>query len=983
MSDTAPSSSAAPPSSVELRRKLESLEVLRSDLGEETYARQKATIQQQLTLIETQGGTVVAGDVIVDGSGKFIGRDDYSVTTNIITTPDQYPPEDLLQAYYRALANECCRLPLGIIDTQFIRASGEQPVPLPDIYVDLDVITPIEQRAPTGVHQPDERAWAWRLLRGEGAGRTPVLSAISRAAVKATVLLGDPGSGKTTFVNYLTYLLATNDRVLPETLQGQLVVRLILREVLAQHMPPQADKGTAQMLWEALRADIATRLGDDAADRVLPYVRQRLLKDGGFILLDGLDEVPEAQQRRQIVLEAVNEWVGLLPAAHTRYLLTARPYAYADKRWHLPGFVTVALAPFSEEQVQRFIARWYQAVRPSLQWSEDTARSKGQQLQSVLREQSYLGDLASRPLLLTLMATLHSSWGQLPEDHASLYEETVKLLLGSWQRAREIHSPDGAVISEPGIAQTLSVGEGRIRAALETLAYNVHQRQRRETQSGDLPADISEGEVLLAFKPLLRDVDSDDLLRYLKHRAGLVIEHDAGVYAFPHRSFQEYLAACYLANQVPLAEQLCRVVRDDPIWWREVFVLAAGKFKRSGAGAVVAALNALLPASPDEVDVIAEVHWRSAALVGQALAELRLMEQIGEQAQYDVIIKRTRKWLTQLIEQGQLTARERAEAGDVLGQLHDPRFDVQNLYLPRQYRGQPEPRYGFVPIEAGSFAMGCRVGDVESDADEFGNPDRLTLPYAYWLARYPVTVAQYGVFVEAEGYSDDRWWTETGRSWCTGEWDQRYDQSDLPWQIATRPLHLRAQPLQWADQLRYPNRPVYGVTWFEAMAYCAWLNDRFPGERPAGYLIRLPTEAEWEKAARTPAFPAATPDEKGQRYPWGNDDWDESRANIEASRLNHVTPVGIYPRGATSNGLLDLSGNVWEWCLTLYRLYPYESHSYNLNDPNASGERLLRGGSWLFDQRNARCAYRDRFDPDGFYDNVGFRLALSVASGAF
>jgi formylglycine-generating enzyme required for sulfatase activity/energy-coupling factor transporter ATP-binding protein EcfA2 len=962
----------------ELRRKLDSLDVLRSDLGEETYAQKQAEIQQQLTLIETQGGVAITGDVKVDRGSKFVGGDDYSVTTTIITAPDLYPPEELLQAYYRALSNECRRLPLGIIDTQFVRTSGEQPVPLPDIYVDLDVIAPAEQRSRAA------RAWAWRLLSGEGAGRTPLLHAITREGDRRIVLVGDPGSGKSTFVNYLTYLLTTDDPALPEPLRGQLVVRLNLREVLVSSLSLQTGKGMAQMLWNALRAELAARLGDDAADKLLPYLRQRLLKDGGFILLDGLDEVPESQQRRQILLEAVSDWLGLLPADRTRYLITSRPYAYADQRWLLPGFISVVLAPFSAEQVQRFIARWYQAVRASLQWNEATARAKGEQLRLILREQPYLGDLASRPLLLTLMAALHSSWGQLPEDHASLYEETVRLLLGRWQRAREIQNSSGLIISEPGITQTLSVSEDRVRAALEKLAYTVHERQCREAQPDSLPADISEGEVLLAFKPLLRDVDPDELLRYLKYRAGLVVEYDAGVYAFPHRSFQEYLAACYLANQVPLAEELCSVVRDNPLWWREVFVLAVGKFKRSGAGAVVAALNTLLPASPDELDAVADTHWRSAALAGRALIDMRLVDRIGEQPQYDVIVRRVRKWLTQLIENGHLPARERAEAGDVLGQLGDPRFDAQRFYVPRLYRGAPEILFGFVPIEAGSFVMGSRQGDPEADEDELGNPDRLTLPYAYWLARYPASVAQFGAFVAAQGYQDDRWWTPLGREWRAGSWDERYDRSDLPWQIATRPLETRAQPAQWIDQVRYPNRPVVGVTWFEAAAYCAWLNAQLQPDLPQGCVIRLPTEAEWERAARLPLSPRARGEpEGGQRFPWGDDDWDESRANIEAGHLNRPTTVGLYPRGATAAGLLDLGGNVWEWCLSLYRIYPYEPQRYNLNDREAAGERVLRGGSWLFDQRNARCAYRDRFDPDGFYDNVGFRLALAQAADAY
>ena len=297
-----------------------------------------------------------------------------------------------------------------------------------------------------------------------------------------------------------------------------------------------------------------------------------------MFLLDGLDEVPEAERRREVVLGAIRALAATLPDA-ARLLVTARPYAYADKKWHLPGFPILALAPFSPEQVERFIERWYRAARQPMGWSEETAGTKGGQLRDALRERPYLGDLASRPLLVTLMATLHSSWGQLPDDRAQLYEEVVKLLLGRWQRAREVSGPKGEPVAEPGISQALSVGEERIREALERLAFDVHERQRGQRER-ERPADISEGEVLVAFKPLLGEVKPEVLLAYLGDRAGLLVAPREGVYAFPHRSFQEYLAACRLANAPDAAARLRDKAIEDPDWWREVFLLGSARLGR-------------------------------------------------------------------------------------------------------------------------------------------------------------------------------------------------------------------------------------------------------------------------------------------------------------------------------------------------------------------------------------------------------------------
>jgi formylglycine-generating enzyme required for sulfatase activity/energy-coupling factor transporter ATP-binding protein EcfA2 len=857
-------------------------------------------------------------------------------------SPEDVPVDTLLTAYYRSLAAECSRLPLGVIDVEFVRTSRKGDVPLPDVYVDLDVTTP-----PKPDEEEDRRDWALRLEKGGGDNRTALLEAITHEGNQRAVLLGEAGSGKTTFVNYLTYLLATESETLPETLQGLLPVRLILRQVAAQHIPTQNSGGGARLLWDALERDIARRLGDLAATILVSVLQQRLMEGGGFVFLDGLDEVPAAGERRQTLLAAVQDLAGQLPQAHI--LVTARPYAYAEKTWRLDDFPMLALAPFHQEQVDGFVQRWYQAVRESMGWNEPTATEKAKRLQRALRQRPYLADLASRPLLLTLMATLHSSWGQLPEDRADLYEETVKLLLSRWQRAREVRTPSGKLIIEPSIADALNVGEKTLRSVLETLAHTVHTRQREDPQGREGAADISEGDLLVAFKPLLerKQVAPNELIGYLQNRAGLLIARQEGVYAFPHRSFQEYLTACYLANQGNLAETLQNLLHQDPLWWREVFLLAVGKAKQGGLGQAVPVVDYQLPA-PEDVGAITENHWRIASLAGQALLELRIQEELETTPNYEPVVNCARRWLVQLLEGGQIQPRERAEAGDVLGKLGDPRFDPDHWHLP------DDNMLGFVHIPAGSFLMGS---DPEKDSDAYEDEQpqhKVALP-DYYLARYPVTVAQFRAFANASGYD-------------------KFNKDALE------------DP---------PNRPVRYMTWYDALAYVQWLGEELSavsrqraakdglGEVEQAFwrglangklCLTLPSEAEWEKAARG--------DEDGRIYPWGNEP-DPKRANYSDTGIGTTSAVGAFPDGASPYGLLDLSGNVYEWTRTIWDSDKY-TYPYQLNDGRESLEeesrkarRVLRGGAFYHDPRNVRCASRDDDSPYNWINFFGFRVCVS------
>jgi formylglycine-generating enzyme required for sulfatase activity len=256
-----------------------------------------------------------------------------------------------------------------------------------------------------------------------------------------------------------------------------------------------------------------------------------------------------------------------------------------------------------------------------------------------------------------------------------------------------------------------------------------------------------------------------------------------------------------------------------------------------------------------------------------------------------------------------------------------PRVTVPEAVLPAVLeRLKPfEPEMVLIP--AGEFLMGSDPSVDKTARDREQPQHTLYLP-DYYLARTPLTNAQYAAFVQATGHQQPERW-EGGKPPRGKEY-----------------------------------HPVVNVSWHDAVAYCDWLAE--VTGRPYG----LPSEAEWEKGARG---------SEGRLYPWGNR-WDTERCNTLEGGPPDTTLVGAYPHGASPYGLLDMAGNVWEWTRSLYRDYPYDPED-GREDVRAKGARVLRGGSWYHAQVHARCVVRHWDYPGSSHISFGFRLVSPVGSG--
>jgi len=246
----------------------------------------------------------------------------------------------------------------------------------------------------------------------------------------------------------------------------------------------------------------------------------------------------------------------------------------------------------------------------------------------------------------------------------------------------------------------------------------------------------------------------------------------------------------------------------------------------------------------------------------------------------------------------------------------------------------------WVVIPEGSFLMGAQKDDPEAPgydpgADDDESPVRRVTVKPFVIARHPVTNGEYAAFVQATGKEPPEHWE--GGKIPEGKEDH----------------------------------PVVHVSWKDAVAFCEWASQRMSkgGEQRE---IRLPTEAEWEYAARG---------SEGRKYPWPEERGEPSDRLANFGRnVDDTTPVGAYPEGATPEGVHDLAGNVWEWCRDWYGEYPPDDEE-NPKGPKDGASRVLRGGSFFRNPWFLRAAYRLDFPPEFRDLDVGFRVLVASSGG--
>jgi len=739
------------------------------------------------------------------------------------------------------------------------------------------------------------------------------------------VLLGDPGSGKTTQLKRLLLWVARNG---PESVglpAGMVPLFLPLREL--------------RSVDDGLEPLIEAQLSSPHYKPKAGFARRMLERGNLLLLFDGLDEVADEQQRQRVA-----KWIGQAADANSdwRIAVTCRYAGYSDPTRLDGRFLELHLRPLTDDQADTFIAKWFRAVEREQERDQERADlladEGARKLIDALKAPHFawrVYEFTRNPLLLTAICLVHYDKKSLPERRADLYEQCVDVLLERWRAAKGI---------------SVSMDAKRARGVLQPLAYWMHlERNRRRATAKQIGPHIATSLAEIQWR-----ASPEEFLSTIRDESGLLVGWSERDFGFLHLGFQEYLAAREIRRRYfedGDREALSALAANfgDP-WWREVTLLLVALEEPSAFDPLFAevvkrdefataqdlvtyALSDAVRVSPRPFLELLDVEpGRNRALWERQLAALRVLEKIAPEevvARANALAKHPHAEIAQRFQE---LASETATPRSPIVTGGSGRMTTEvSAHLTASRRPRvvsPRGEIELVAIPSGKFWMGSSDEEIVrlkreyphyASAFDRESPRHEVTLSPYFLSPTPVTNAQYATFLEAN--------------------------------------FNVAKPEYWADrQYNQPDQPVVGVSWDDAQRYCEW----------AG--VQLPTEAQWEYACR-----AGT----DSRY-WSG----ETEADLERVGWFHTNSGGalqaVARKPANRFGLHDMHGNVWEWCADWYGEYSKKS-AEDPAGPAGGSVRVVRGGCFWDDAIWCRSAFRSWNLPSFRWFNLGFRVALPAA----
>lgn len=843
-------------------------------------------------LDQSKHGTVNMNDGRVDlvvgmNLGKIIyGRD-----------PD-HDELELIQIYLRQLAEKFSYLPTSNLANRLDRNQG---ISMPAVYVMLGTHNNHEFRSGVA-HQltqwydekkvkeaydpelvlPDQALYV-QLFSGEYDDIVSLQrqELVTQAIWKHQhmVLLGVPGGGKSTVLRHLTWVLA--QRGLDQTsdmteLAGWnaderlLPLFLPLRELSGAIKQHGASSQTVlRALSERLREDYA--LDDDGLLKTALIQRHKTM-----LIFDGLDEVPakatDTSADRTTTINVIREF--LRTHSGNRCVISCRTRAFDSDLQKLLGWHVAEIAPLTGGQIRHFAKIWYDELVSKGQIERRRADEQHEALVSAITADNgqRLRRMADVPLLLTMMSLVLLEQGTLPRDRATLYEAIMVQLLGAWDK----HKVGGQNLSD--VIGDQRISSDNLRPLLDRLSFEAHRAASSDDGRGRIAKTVLRDALCQYFESAGVDNEWQRAMRcidYFDQRSGLMQPEDDGeTYAFAHLTLQEYCAGRHLVRDKAWRTLTKDTRAADPERWREPLLLGIGHLHASNT-------------SPEKIEIIlsdlckregkSDAQWYRDAIFAAEIGQERdwqMLQSVGVDTQN--MRETISKPLAHLFERREppLPAKERVQAGFAYGNIcfgslgdllvPEPKFHVIDKRIPFAYIGTKHQHEDWWQPAVDQYWCKCEAGTFWFGAGSRYKLQQVTLDYDFYIARYPVTNAEYArfIFKNTEIDYEPEFWNE--------------------------------------DDYFHPLQPVVGVSWYSAMKYCQWLR------RELNIDVRLPTSLENERAARH---------NNRRTFPWGNVITPE-HANFSETQIGRPSPLGCFPLGNAVCGASDMKGNVREWLAT-------------------------------------------------------------------
>jgi hypothetical protein len=585
------------------------------------------------------------------------------------------------------------------------------------------------------------------------------------------VVTGDPGFGKTTFLRRVAHGLAGTLLEIDAEAAGRLgfsgtiplpvLVRLSDLETFVREGAKAPLHDAPRAPGEDLVLFLARQASDNAWGLGTEFYKDRLETGSLLLLLDGLDEVA-TEAGRKLVSALVQRAADVFPGC--QFVVTSRPKAYTE--FALDGFAARQVAPLEDQAIRSFLLHWCKALYLD---APDSANAHRAELERAMELHPEIRRLARNPVMLTALAVVHWNEKRIPEQRADLYESIITWL--SRSREDRVGRPPAdrcvVLLQEVALAMQSNPAGRQTEVARDWAALRlVGTPEFSESQEK-------------ACECALRFLAEEEL------DSGIIVRRDDNL-RFWHLSFQEYLAGRALAARTEQMQH--EELLDDPDRlfspeWRETVLLFAGILHAQGPPKVDAMVSRIIGPVTQQASIPAKA--KVVGLIGAIQRDLSTLRYHVKDPRYEAILRDVMT-IFEADTAGSVDLQVRLEAADAIGQFGDPRLTGTR----------------WVTIEGGTALIGAQADDPSApgfDAAALaaeGPPREVTLPM-FQVGRFPVTVGEYEKFLDDQGYDWKPHWVDGG----FGMWKR---------------------PEQWDSQVPFPSRPVVGVSWYEAAAYCRW-----------------------------------------------------------------------------------------------------------------------------------------------------------------